>query len=310
MRSLRVAIGASGISLRTRWGRKRLFLVLLALTVLVTVLMGPTTGGPVLSQQGSLSGANTLSQGNQGAFQLMAHSKKLKKKGKPSPPVAPPATSPPVGGGGGTGSIDLSLWDLQLPSGAPGNPTTIPSSQLVAGFSDQFFLHNSDGSITFVDPGTGCVTTANSKHCRSELREVKPAVFSAGGTNTLSATLTVNNAAGAPVIGQIHDDQAVSVRPLVELFYSAAGDIVAGTEQCLGGGCEIRTTLGHVAPGTQFSYQISYSQSKLSISINGGPAQSLSSPILGVGGYFKAGDYGQSPANATVTFYSLKTSHS
>ncbi len=249
----------------------------------------------------------------------------------PTPSSTPTATPPPTpspspsqsqGGCSHSGPVpgqppgcnfNLSIWQLQLPTGQPGNPTTISNSQLEAGFTDQFFFTGSDGAMDFVDPGTNCVTTPNSTHCRTELREVNTdgsnAVWSASGTNTLSATLTVTNAAGAPVIGQVHDDPAKSVRPLIELFYTTSGDISAGVEQCLAGGCETRTTVGHVNPGTKFSYVIDYSHNQLNVSINGGPPHSLSSPILGVGGYFKAGDYGQSPANASVSFYALKVTH-
>jgi Alginate lyase len=247
----------------------------------------------------------------------------------PSPTATPsnsPSTSPsptpsqggcshsgPVPGQPPGCNFNLSIWELQLPTGQPGNPTTISNSQLEAGFTDQFFFTGSDGAMDFVDPGTNCVTTPNSSHCRTELREVNTngsaAVWSASGTNTLSATLKVTNAAGAPVIGQIHDDPAKSVRPLIELFYTTSGDISAGVEQCLAGGCETRTTVGHVAVGTEFSYVINYSHNQLSVSIDGGPPHSLSSPILGVGGYFKAGDYGQSPANASVSFYALNVTH-
>jgi Alginate lyase len=229
-------------------------------------------------------------------------------------PAGGPPSPTPTPGGGCTHSgpvpgkppgcnFDLSMWSLQLPTGQPGNPTTIPNTQLEAGFTDQYFFTGSDGAMDFVDPGTNCVTTPNSTHCRTELREVNPdgsdAVWSAGGTNTLSATLTVTDAAGAPVIGQIHLDPAISVRPLMELFYTTSGDVVAGVEQCTGGGCETRTTVGHVAPGTRFSYVIDYSHNHLTVSVDG-VSTSLSSPILGDGGYFKAGDCGQAAANAAV----------
>lgn len=210
-------------------------------------------------------------------------------------------------------NFDLSIWSLQLPIGQPGAPTTISNADLEAGFTDQFFFTGSDGAMVFVDPGVDCVTTPNSNHCRTELREVNTdgtnAVWSASGTNTLSATLTVTDAAGAPVVGQIHLDPAISARPLIELFYTSSGDIVAGVEQCNEGGCETRTTLGHVPPGTQFSYVIDYSNNVLTVSIDGGPPQPLASPILGEGGYFKAGAYGQSPANAAVSFYALNVLH-
>jgi len=213
-------------------------------------------------------------------------------------------------------NFDLSIWSLQLPTGSPGSPTTISNTQLENGYTDQYFFTGSDGAMVMIDPNppsSGCVTTANSTHCRTELREVNTdgsaAVWSASGTNTLSATLNVTNAAGAPVIGQIHLDPAVSVRPLIELFYTTSGDIVAGVEQCTAGGCENRTTVGHVAPGTQFRYVISYTHNVLTVSINGGAPHSLSTPLLGDGGYFKAGNYGQGTTQGTVAFYSVKVVH-
>jgi alginate lyase len=242
----------------------------------------------------------------------------------PTPTPTPVGTPTPTPGGGCAHAgpvpgkspgcnFNLSIWELQLPIGSPGSPTTISNSQLEAGFTDPYFFTGNDGSMDFFDPGTNCVTTPNSTHCRSELREVNTngsaAVWSASGTNRLSATVNVTDAAGAPVIGQIHDDPAKSVRPLIELFYTPSGDIQAGVEQCLAGGCINRTTVGHVSPGTKFSYVIDYSHSQLSVSINGGAPRSLSSPILGVGGYFKAGDYGQSPTHASVSFYALNVTH-
>ena len=210
-----------------------------------------------------------------------------------------------------TTSIDLTPWCVQLPIGSSGNPTEICPPQILT-FSDQYFAPQPDGSIKFDDPGVNCVTTANSAHCRTELREV--AVWQATGTNTLSATLEVTNAAGEPVIGQIHDDPAVSVRPLVELFYNykGKGRLVAGAEQCLGGGCTTPFDLGP-DPAGKFSYVISYGTVngavQLSVSVNGGPPMILTTPILGVGGYFKAGDYGQAATDAAVTFFAIDIVH-
>src|SRR5579859_6208957 len=84
-------------------------------------------------------------------------------------------------------NFDMSIWSLQLPIGSPGNPTTISNTQLDNGFTDPYYFTGSDGAMNFFDPGVNCVTTANSTHCRSELREVNPdgsnAVWSASGTN-------------------------------------------------------------------------------------------------------------------------------
>ena len=203
-------------------------------------------------------------------------------------------------------NFDLSPWTLQLPTGSSGNPTTI-SNPTLATYTDSHFYTASDGAMHFDDPGVNCVTTPNSTHCRTELSEVHN--WSPNGTNTLSAKLKVTNAAGAPVIGQIHLSSSVSVRPLIELYYNHGGRIVAGVEQCLAGGCETLTDLGP-DPSGEFSYVISYgSGGKLTVSINGGAPKSLGSPILGNPGYFKAGDYGQAAADAQVSFYSLKIVH-
>ena len=198
-------------------------------------------------------------------------------------------------------NFDLSPWQLQLPTN-----TTI-SNPTLATFTDSYFYTASDGAMHFDDPGVNCVTTPNSTHCRTELSEVHN--WSPNGTNTLSATLEVTKAAGAPVIGQIHLSSSVSVRPLIELFYNHSGHIEAGVEQCLAGGCEVLTDLGP-DPSGKFSYVISYGGGgKLTVSINGGAPKSLSSPILGEPGYFKAGDYGQVATDAQVSFYSLKIVH-
>ncbi|HEV2635972.1 MAG TPA: ricin-type beta-trefoil lectin domain protein [Actinocrinis sp.] len=64
------------------------------------------------------------------------------------------------GGGGGTGlnpsvapggNFTLSQWELQLPTGSAGDPTTILPAQLEgdSGFTDSYFSTGTDGSMTF-----------------------------------------------------------------------------------------------------------------------------------------------------------------
>jgi hypothetical protein len=48
---------------------------------------------------------------------------------------------------------------------------------------------------------------------------------------------------------------------------------------------------------------------QLGVSIDGAPPKILSTPILGVAGYFKAGVYGQSSDAAVATFYALDILH-
>ncbi len=213
-------------------------------------------------------------------------------------------------------NFDLSIWSLQLPIGSPGSPTTITNTQLENGFTDPYFFTGSDGAMDFFDPGVNCVTTANSTHCRSELREVNPdgtdAVWSPSGTNTLSATVAVTDPAGAPVVGQIHLDPAVSVKPLIELYYNyhGGGSIVAGVEQSSTGGQNTFTLAPDFPPGTKFTYEISYTHNVLTVTLNGTPHQlPVGGDLPGVGGYFKAGDYGQIATSASVSFYSVKVVH-
>ncbi len=233
----------------------------------------------------------------------------------PSPTATPtpspsPTSSPPPS------SIDLSIWELQLP-----DDTTISSSQLVAGYSSQYFYHNSDGSITMMDPGTNCTPTTNSLHCRTELREDDSATngtsggFSPAGTNTLTATVAVNTD-GWPVIGQIHADPSISTKPVIELYYDhdGSGNVVAGVQtNCTTSG-QTDTTLAPDPPiGQQMTYEISYSNNQLIVTFNG-KSFNLSSQsgclASGVGGYFKAGDYGQEDTLSVVTFYSIVVNHS
>ena len=127
----------------------------------------------------------------------------------------------PTGSGGGSGSgldpsvapggnFDLSLWELQLPTGSAGDPTTILPSQLEGdnGFQDSYFYTGADGSMTFWDPENG-VTTPNSNYSRSELREMTSSGaaanwFAAGTTNKLSATVKATTVPSSVCVGQIH----------------------------------------------------------------------------------------------------------
>jgi len=222
------------------------------------------------------------------------------------------------------GNFDLSVWELQEPVGSAGAPTTIVSEQLegAAGFHDTYFFTDpTDGSMSFWDPEDG-VTTANSNYPRSELREMTaagaPANWAPTGTNTLSATLKVTQVPDHVAIGQIHlgTGTPASTKPLLELFYFATGDIEIGIEQTPAGGNEVDTKVGNVPLGTKWSYVIGLTGNAISLSINGGAAQTftMSSTFDQEGMYFKAGDYDQSVGStasigAKVQFYALSIIH-
>jgi hypothetical protein len=234
------------------------------------------------------------------------------------------------GGGGGLnpgvapgGNFDLSLWELQEPTGSPGSPTTISPSQLEGpnGYQDSYFYTDSaDGAMTFWDPENG-VTTPNSNYSRSELREMNSSGaaanwFAAGTTNTLSATLKVTQVPNHVCVGQIHLGSGGSTKPLLELFYYTNGDIKMAIEQTPAGGNEVLYPVGNVPLGTQWSYVIGLSGSTISLTLNGGAAQTwtASSTFNGYGMYFKAGDYDQTSGSdasvgAKVGFYALSIYH-
>lgn len=152
-------------------------------------------------------------------------------------PFAAAALNPKCAPGG---NFDLSVWDLQLPIGSKGSPTTISSSSLegCSGYQNSlyFFTESGDGALVMKVPGSpsssGCVTTPNSKHCRTELRETNPSSWDPNAaTNRLTATLAVvepDNSSHGTVIGQVHIEDSVSSKLVCELYYSSAGVIIMG----------------------------------------------------------------------------------
>lgn len=218
------------------------------------------------------------------------------------------------------GNFDLSPWRLQLPTGSTGKPTTIFSSQLAGcdGYEDYstFFTESGDGALVMKVCGSpsscGCVTTPNSKHCRTELRENNSWSPNAS-TNRLRATLSVpqpDDSQYGTVIGQIHIDDSISSKPVCELYYSTAGDLHMGVEQTRSGGNEVFTKVGNVGIGKQFSYEIRYESGKLSVGINGGSQQGLSTYSLDAPeSYFKAGNYNQGSDASDVHYLAIEVEH-
>ena len=222
------------------------------------------------------------------------------------------------------GNFDLSIWSLQLPIGSTGDPETISSSQLEGcdGYQDPghdyFFTESGDGALVMKVPGapsnTGCVTTAHSTHCRTELRESSPSSWDPNSSNNeMTVTLAVeepDNSGHGTVVGQVHIDDSVSTKPVAELYYSSSGVLAMGVEQTRSGGNEILTTVGSVPVGQKFSYSINYSNNILSVSINGGDPQTLSTYSLDAPpSYFKVGNYNQGTSASDVHFFSISVSH-
>ncbi|MDB5887813.1 MAG: putative alginate lyase, partial [Rhodocyclales bacterium] len=179
--------------------------------------------------------------------------------------------------------LSFAHWTLQLPIGSSGSPTTISSASLVGGFTDAYFLYdNSDGTpaVAFFAPDNG-VTTANSLHPRSELREMQSNGTTAANwdpfdakTHTLSTTVKVTDARHRLVVGQIHigtvlrGSHAASTKPLMELYYETNGALTVGVNGSPTAS-QTETGIGTVAVGTKFSYQIVVSAKTLKVYING-----------------------------------------
>ncbi|KAJ5167929.1 alginate lyase 2 [Penicillium canariense] len=225
------------------------------------------------------------------------------------------------------GNFNLEYWNLQLPTGSTHSPDTISSKALqgCSGYEDSslFYTESSDGALVMKVCGSssscGCVTTPGSLHCRTELRELASDTGSKASwsplnpVNRLSATLVVptpDDSTHGTVIGQVHIDDTISSKPICELYYSQAGVLTMGVEQTRSGGNEVMTTIGKVPVGTKFTYEIAYEGGVLSVSINGGAAQKLSTYSLdNPDSYFKAGNYNQGSSASEVHFFAINVDH-
>ncbi|SPQ23044.1 1a1c2a1a-d844-4c58-b300-eda9174353c5 [Thermothielavioides terrestris] len=217
-------------------------------------------------------------------------------------------------------------WNLQLPIGSKGHPTTISSADLqgCCGYQnwDYFFTEHSDGALVMKVPGSpstaGCVTTAHSLHCRTELRELDPATVKPAAwdpnqaVNRLYARLACSQPGDGTgtVVGQIHIDDSVSTKPVAELYYNADGNLTVGVERNRTGGNQVRFPAGHVPLGQVFTYEIRYESNVLSVIIDGGcpqvfPTFQLDAPRS----YFKAGNYLQGSTPSDVHFFEIGVTH-
>lgn len=228
------------------------------------------------------------------------------------------------------GNFDLRAWSLQLPVGASSEPSAGPrivSSKALrgceAGYQDDgayFFTGRADGSLVMRVPGSpktsGCITTGNSDHCRTELREVDPKT--GGGAswdprakvNRLAATLLVVAAGDkSTVVGQVHIDDKVSKKPICELYYAPRnGEISFGVEHSREGG-QNTTKIGTVPPGQKFSFEIRYEGNVLSVILNGKSREFGTFKLNAPKSYFKAGNYNQGDTASEVHFFNISVRH-
>lgn len=160
---------------------------------------------------------------------------------------------------------------------------------------------------------SGCVTTTNSLHCRTELRETSPSSWSPkDATNKMMVSLIVvkaDDSGRGTVIGQIHIDDSISSKPVCELYYNSDGDISIGVEQTLSGGDEAFTDLGNVPLGSEFSYQLEYSSGSLKVAINGNSTTVDTGKLDAPDSYFKVGNYNQGSSPSEVHFFAISVQH-
>lgn len=222
-------------------------------------------------------------------------------------------------------NFNLSPFTLQLPFADSGSssPKQVSGSALTTYQDPQhkyFFTESGDGAMVMKVYGAppNCVTTTNSTHCRTELRE-NASWSPTAATNRMKATLVVTQIDnGSVVIGQIHIDDSISTKPAMEMYYESNGDIKVGVEQNRdgSGGQGTLTTVGHVAVGTQFAYEIEWYSGGLKVAIApdlnsfSGHFTTLSQKNLNnPSSYFKAGCYNQGTGTADVHFLTLTIEH-
>lgn len=220
-------------------------------------------------------------------------------------------------------NFDLSNMTLQLPFADPGStsPKQVSGSALTTYQNySYFFTESGDGAMVMKETGAppNCVTTQNSQHCRTELRE-NGSWSPAASTNRMLAALKVTEIDnGSVVIGQIHILDSISTKPAMEMYYDSNGDIKVGVESDTSESATQGTPqlVGHVAVGTAFAYEIEWYQGQLKVAIGtdlnslSGHFTTLSTRNLGTPqSYFKAGCYNQGTGTADVHFTSLTIQH-
>ena len=221
------------------------------------------------------------------------------------------------------GNFDLSIWSLQLPTGSPGKPDTIPASRLqgASGYTNPayFWTDRNDGSMTFFAPEKG-VTTPNSKYARSELREMNrdgsAADWALTGNHTLSVQLRVPAVTRNVCVGQVKlGSGGTSTKPLAELYYRPNGDIFLGTQNSPDASGQTLHKVGTVALGVKWTYVINVTGTTLNLTVNGTrTSYPIAAAFRPYRQYFKAGSYNQSSSESTsngakVKFYSLTVRH-
>lgn len=228
-------------------------------------------------------------------------------------------------------NFDLHVWKLQLPvnsnnkfSGSPAEIYPITST-----YADSpYFSSGSDGAMVFYAPYNG-ITTTNSIHPRSELRELSSPGMSAAGYwdvttqhTSLSAILAVNQLAmlksgstATVVISQIHAPSG----ELVRLYYPSNGALYWESSPPSGTSCPVlngnylyssQGIKSSIPLNAQFSYNIQTNTTHLLVFASyGGVIYSAWTRLqscwsgANAGMYYKAGCYCQVNNNPSSSYY-------
>jgi hypothetical protein len=205
--------------------------------------------------------------------------------------------------------IDLSNWNIQIPTACNGSLTTgtaceITKPQLATCTTSYFYVPNDDATaIAFIAPTRGR-TTEGSINPRSELREMTATGVGAAWNgldktvNILEATYTVLRVPALNKTCTISQVFNSNVGPFIEFQYRV-GYLIAEFFSPT-----IRTKLMSIALGQKFTYKIVVSNNVANFSING-VLKYTKVGVPGGGLYFKAGAYGQYAPTQAPNDYSL-----
>ncbi len=215
--------------------------------------------------------------------------------------------------------------------GDPAKPDVVPTSQLTAGYTSEYFYRDKDDALIFWCPVIG-VTTKGTHYPRTELRETTKEGklynwHASKGNAVLTAELAITQVPGTGrlTVGQIHDDGKGGVKsePLLKLVYKYSnekqtGELVAqvrSTPTALKNSNHI--VVKDLKLGERFSYKIELNpELKLEVEINGKEvySEAVDHEWDDQGLYFKAGSYlednaGSSTDGGRVAFYALNVRH-
>jgi hypothetical protein len=156
-----------------------------------------------------------------------------------------------------------------------------------------------------------CVTTPNSKHCRTELRESTPRSWNLrNNVDLLKERLSVpkpDDSKYGTVIGQVKVDDE---KPMAELFCNEAGILTIGVPQILHVSSLKMIDVGQVEVSKSFAYALRYKSGKSTVQINDGKEKvigtgKLNSPMS----YSKVANYTQGNEPSEVVFYDIVVKH-